>query len=47
MDATFVIPGTNIRMGLDAIIGLVPGVGDVISGVISRTKPTPAAIPVA
>ena len=29
------IPGTNIRMGLDAVIGLVPGVGDVVSGVIS------------
>lgn len=35
MDGVFVIPGTNIRMGLDAIIGLVPGVGDVVSGVIS------------
>ena len=35
MDGTFVIPGTNFRLGLDAIIGLVPVAGDVISGVIS------------
>lgn len=35
MDGAFVIPGTDIRMGLDAVIGLVPGIGDVVSGVIS------------
>jgi hypothetical protein len=35
MDGVFVVPGTNIRMGLDAIIGLVPVAGDVISGLIS------------
>jgi hypothetical protein len=35
MDGSFVIPGTNFRLGLDAIIGLVPVAGDVISGVIS------------
>jgi hypothetical protein len=35
MDGAFVLPGTNIRLGLDAIIGLVPVAGDVISGVIS------------
>lgn len=34
-DAAFVIPGTNIRMGLDGIIGLVPIAGDLISGLIS------------
>lgn len=26
------IPGTNIRFGLDALVGLVPGVGDVVTG---------------
>lgn len=26
------IPGTNIKFGLDAIVGLVPGVGDVVTG---------------
>ena len=35
MDGAFVIPGTNIRMGLDGLIGLVPVAGDVVSGLIS------------
>ena len=35
MDAQFRIPGTSIRFGLDGIIGLVPGVGDFISFLIS------------
>ena len=35
MDGAFVLPGTNIRLGLDAIIGLVPVAGDVISGLVS------------
>jgi hypothetical protein len=30
-DTALIIPGTNIRFGLDALIGLVPGVGDVIT----------------
>jgi hypothetical protein len=38
MDSQFTIPGTNIRFGLDALIGLIPGVGDLatfsISGVM-------------
>ena len=29
LDSRFRIPGTGIRFGLDAIIGLIPGVGDV------------------
>ena len=28
MDSAFAIPGTNIRFGLDPIIGLLPGIGD-------------------
>lgn len=32
LDAQFRIPGTRIRFGLDALIGLVPGIGDVIVG---------------
>jgi hypothetical protein len=28
MDSRFTIPGTNIRFGLDALIGLIPGAGD-------------------
>lgn len=35
MDSRFEIPGTKIRVGLDAILGLVPGIGDGISAVIS------------
>jgi len=35
MDGAFVLPGTNIRMGLDAIIGLIPVAGGVIAGLIS------------
>jgi len=35
MDGIITIPGTNIRMGLDGIIGLVPVAGDVVSGLIS------------
>jgi hypothetical protein len=35
LDDRFRIPGTNIRFGLDALIGLIPGVGDAVSGVLS------------
>ena len=35
MDDMFEIPGTKVRVGLDAIIGLVPVVGDLFSQVIS------------
>jgi len=29
LDTALVLPGTNVRFGLDAILGLVPGIGDV------------------
>lgn len=35
LDTAFVIPGTNIRFGIDAMIGLVPGIGDVITTALS------------
>lgn len=35
MDSAFMIPGTNVRMGLDGIIGLVPVVGDLLGGLMS------------
>ena len=35
MDNAFVIPGLNRRVGLDSIIGLVPGVGDAISAALA------------
>lgn len=35
MDAAFAIPGTKRRFGLDAAIGLIPGVGDTVGALIS------------
>jgi len=35
LDTAFLVPGTNIRFGLDAIIGLIPGIGDAITTLIS------------
>jgi hypothetical protein len=35
LDTALVIPGTNIRFGADAIVGLVPGIGDAITTAIS------------
>jgi hypothetical protein len=34
-DTVFRIPGLNIRFGLDAIIGLIPGVGDLLTSAAS------------
>ena len=35
LDDIFCIPGTQIRFGLDPLIGLIPGLGDVITGLFS------------
>lgn len=35
MDSKFTIPGTNIKFGLDAVMSLIPGLGDVASTGIS------------
>lgn len=35
MDSAILIPGLNRRVGLDAMLGLVPGVGDAISAAIA------------
>lgn len=35
LDDRFVIPGTRIRFGLDAIIGLIPGIGDALAAFAS------------
>ena len=32
LDASFRVPGTNWRFGLDPLLGLVPGIGDAFSG---------------
>ena len=36
------VPGTGIRLGLDGIIGLVPGLGDVLAGLLSLVIPLAA-----
>jgi uncharacterized protein DUF4112 len=35
LDSSLSVPGTNWRFGFDAVVGLVPGVGDLIGGVLS------------
>jgi hypothetical protein len=35
LDVAFILPGTNIRYGLDGLIGLIPVVGDIIASAIS------------
>jgi len=35
MDEAFTVPGTRIRMGLDALLGLIPGIGDIIGALLS------------
>ncbi|WP_437193012.1 DUF4112 domain-containing protein [Planctomicrobium sp. SH527] len=35
LDNRFVIPGTSIRVGWDAIIGMIPGIGEVATGALS------------
>ncbi len=35
LDDAFEIPGTRFRIGWDAILGLIPGVGDVITAALS------------
>jgi len=35
LDSSIPVPGTNIRMGLDPLIGLIPGFGDASSAILS------------
>ncbi len=35
MDSAFRIPGLGLRFGLDSIIGLIPGIGDSATSVVS------------
>ena len=35
LDTALVIPGTTVRFGLDALIGLFPAVGDIITTALS------------
>jgi hypothetical protein len=35
LDSQFTIPGTNVKFGLESIVGLVPGIGDAIGFICS------------
>lgn len=35
LDMAFIVPGTNVRYGLDGLIGLIPVVGDIITTAIA------------
>lgn len=35
LDASLRVPGTRFRVGVDGLIGLVPGVGDLAGGLVS------------
>lgn len=35
LDEAIRIPGTSVRVGLDPVLGLIPGAGDVAGGVLS------------
>jgi len=34
LDQRFTIPGTSIRIGLDPILGLIPGIGDALANIV-------------
>jgi hypothetical protein len=42
LDEAFRLPFTQFRFGLDGIIGLVPGLGDVVAGILSLVIPIAA-----
>lgn len=35
LDDWFRLPGTRMRMGLDGLIGIIPGIGDLLTGILS------------
>jgi hypothetical protein len=35
LDTAFVVPGTNIRFGIEAVIRLMPGIGDAVASALS------------
>ena len=34
-DTAFILPGTNIRFGVESLLRLVPGIGDAVASVLS------------
>lgn len=48
MDKAFLIPGTNIRFGVDSIVGLIPVIGDTLTVAVSAyiySFAKPAGVP--
>lgn len=37
LDSSLTIPGTSIKIGLDPLLGLIPGIGDLISNAIGSS----------
>jgi hypothetical protein len=37
LDTAFYIPGTRIRVGLDPILGLIPGLGDTLANILGSS----------
>lgn len=35
MDDSIAIPGTDLRVGLEAVVGLIPGLGDLATALVS------------
>ena len=35
LDSAFQVPGTKLRFGLDPVVGLIPGAGDLVTGFFS------------
>lgn len=35
LDMAFIVPGTNVRYGIDGLIGLVPVIGDIVTTAIA------------
>ena len=35
LDMAFIVPGTNVRYGLDGLIGLIPVIGDIVTTAIA------------
>jgi hypothetical protein len=35
LDSAFQLPGTQLRFGLDPLVGLIPGAGDLVTGFFS------------
>lgn len=35
LDDRFAVPGTNIRFGIEGLLGLIPGIGDTATSLIS------------